>query len=106
MKLPIQLALSLVLVLAGCRTFGVEVSEAALEQSIGMTEAQLDELYGLPHAWSTDSDGVQQMEYGLEHWTFMSLDGVTRVQFTLVDGVVTRTKRTFSRRIAKKNRAR
>ncbi len=106
MKLSIRLVLLLAVSLSACRTVGVEIADEALQQSIGMTEEEVLELYGLPHSSSLDSNGVVQIEYGLEHWTLLSLDGVTRVEFTLVDGVVTQTKRSSSRRIADKNRAR
>jgi hypothetical protein len=99
------LAVALALALSSCRTIGVEISDEALEQSIGLTEDDVREQHGVPHVHSVDSEGVELLGYGVEFWTLWSLDAETFVEFTLVDGRVTKTRRVVSRPTSNKNRA-
>ena len=103
--LPMALAVALVLALSSCRTIGVEISDEALDQSIGLTEDELLEQHGVPHVRSVDSEGVELLGYGVEYWTLWSLDAETYFEFTLVDGRVTKTRRVVSRPTSNKNRA-
>ena len=105
MRSPLLLVALLALSLHSCVSIGVEISDEDLERSIGMTEGELLELHGVPHVTSVDSEGVTLLGYGVEHRTLMSLDAETFVEFTLVEGRVTKTRRVFSRPVSRKNRA-
>ena len=81
MRAQTRLALLLSLSLCSCHTVGVEVSDQALKQSLGLSADQLRELYGVPHLRAVDSDGVEVLGYGLEHRALMSLDAEAFVEF-------------------------
>ena len=81
--------------LTSCYSVGVPINDTARAQSIGKTEHELEELFGVPHESSSDSDGVEIRSYGLRHIWGWSIDSEIFVDFTLIDGVVTKTRRRF-----------
>ncbi|MFT7535647.1 MAG: hypothetical protein ACI85K_001600 [Hyphomicrobiaceae bacterium] len=88
------LALTL-LSLSSCYSVGVPISDVSRDQSIGKTEHELEELFGMPHESSSDSDGVEVRSYGLRHIWGWSIDSEVFIDFTLIDGIVTKTRRRF-----------
>ena len=94
MKSTSLLALTL-LSLSSCYSVGVPISDVSRDQSIGKTEHELEELFGMPHESSSDSDGVEVRSYGLRHIWGWSIDSEVFIDFTLIDGIVTKTRRRF-----------
>jgi hypothetical protein len=95
----------LVLSITACRTTGVEVGDEQLTAAIGMTEEQVRAEFGVPHVYSSDSDGVVTVGYGAETRKLWTIDYSSFVEFTFVEGRVTKTRRVSSRPIADKNRS-
>jgi len=81
--------------LCSCYSVGVPISDDVRAQSIGKTEQELEELFGVPHESSSDSEGVEIRSYGLRHIRGWGIDSEVYIDFTLIDGVVTKTRRRF-----------
>lgn len=81
--------------LSSCYSVGVPISAVERSHAIGKTEHELEALFGMPHESSSDSDGVEVRSYGLRHIWGWSIDSEIFIDFTLIDGLVTKTRRRF-----------
>lgn len=99
-------ALLVVVILSACASIGVPIDEAACARSIGWTEAQLRERFGVPHAAGADSEGFKTLTWGTEEHVLFDARSGGQVEFRLRDGVVVGWRRSEWRLVADKNDSR
>lgn len=89
MKITLRIASLCLLALTACRTVGVEISQEQAASALGLTEAEVRDLYGVPNGTSSNSAGVETLSYDYERCRLWHSEASSAVKFTLTDGTVT-----------------